>query len=212
MKPSTKTILLILAILLLILGIAATFTKCSERRSQDAVDTHKDNLASIINLDSLNNAWCARERKMLDSLDTKHAKDLEDTRAYYQSLQSKEQEVVIKWRDRPIIPECAPIEKLCDTLMAVKDEKIRTLELLDSQNVNYRGILTRKISVGDSLITLKNGTIEALQAGYGKVIADLEKASKPKRIVGSVGVGYGISGNRLQPYAGVQIGYKLFQF
>lgn len=203
---SNRVILILSAVTVLILGAAIFFNKCSDNRSEKKIQQHKYTLSTALDIDSLNTLIAEEQRRQYeDTIKALRAKK-DNVQIRYRHLTAKDKELETSYRAEPSLEKC-------DSVISSKNTRIATLEQLDSLNVKTIVQQQGIIANSDRLIESKTQTISDLSIGYSEAIRDLEKASKPKRIVVSAGIGYGVTGSgKLEPNAGVQIGYKLFQF
>lgn len=204
MKPTTKAILIFLAIALLIIGVGTLVTRCSKQKS-DVVKKHTDNLNAISTKYAFDSLKYIRQNDSLKLVSAKKDKSYDSLTVLYRLSKSRVAKA------EKIFIEVPTLEN-CHHLVNEQRTALRECEHKDSLNVERVKDRDNQLKLADNFRLQQDSTIQSLKAGYSTAISDLEKASKPKRIVGSIGLGYGITGNRLQPYAGVQIGYKLFQF
>lgn len=199
--PTLKPIYWIAATALLLVTLFY-MQKCTRT---NRVDNHRGNIAAILNADSLRSAEAAKWRKSVDSLSLELEQAIADKDTVYLQAKAKATRLEIVYRDKPTLQSC-------DSALRAKNVQIGILENKDSLKTLLLAIKDTTIAGLDRLMADKNISIAHLSQDYTRAVNQLEKLSS-KRIVVSGGVGYGMAiDGKPQPYAGVQVGFKLFEF
>lgn len=186
--------------LLLLAGIFL-FQECSKRKT---VSKHQDNRLSILQVDSIKYAAKMERRRALDSMGVLLDDALSNVDTVYTRVTKYDTKIEIRYRDRPTL-------ELCDSVIDSKNKRIGLLVQRDSLHGELVKIKNSAIILQDSIIEDKHQTILSLSAGYKKATDDLDRLGR-KRVVISVGAGYGVGADlKPQPFAGVTVGYKLFE-